>query len=329
MTDEPLVSVVTPVYNGAEHLSECIESVLAQTYENWNCTIVDNASTDATPEIADRLAARDSRVRNLRFEEFVSATGNHNRAFAAAEGEFCKIVQADDWIYPECLSLMVAAARGHESVALISSYHLHDDRVELGGVAYDTDFVPGRDVLRGMLLGEFNVTGPPTATMVRTAFMRERGDAFYRGDFRHNDTEALFWLLSRHDFAFVHQVLTFSRGRSGSLHDRSQSLNSHVPEDIVFLLRYGRDVLEPDEYRTKLRERLRAYLVWHLRQAPRVSRMRDAEFFDLHSAKRAQILAEADGDPEITAAMGAVGVLLARRELSPRARRRAPAADLV
>src|SRR4051794_3225988 len=98
---EPLVSIVTPVYNGADYLEECIESVLAQTYVRWGYTIVDNASTDATPEIAARYAARDARIRHLRFEELVGVTANHNRAFEAisAESEFCKIVQADDFLY--------------------------------------------------------------------------------------------------------------------------------------------------------------------------------------------------------------------------------------
>ena len=83
MSPGPLVGVVTPVHNGADYLAECAESVLAQTYENWTYTIADNASDDATPEIAREYAARDSRIRHLRFEEFVDATGSYNRAFAA------------------------------------------------------------------------------------------------------------------------------------------------------------------------------------------------------------------------------------------------------
>ena len=59
MTAPPLVSVVIPVYNGSDYLTECVESVVAQEYESWECTIVDNASDDRTPEIAARFAARE------------------------------------------------------------------------------------------------------------------------------------------------------------------------------------------------------------------------------------------------------------------------------
>ena len=118
MTSEPLVSVVTPVYNDADYLTECVTSVLNQTYSNWEYAIVDNASTDETPEIAARFAASDSRIRHVRFEEFVNSNENHNRAFRAIDpgSEFCKVVSADDWLFPECLERMVARAKASETV---------------------------------------------------------------------------------------------------------------------------------------------------------------------------------------------------------------------
>src|SRR5262249_54941250 len=127
-TQQTLVSVVTPVYNGATYLEECIESVLRQTYSNWEYTLVDNASTDATPEIVERYARRDSRVRHLRCEEFVEAIENHNRAFRsiAAESEWCKIVQADDWLRPQCLELMVEVGESSETIGIVSAYRLWD-----------------------------------------------------------------------------------------------------------------------------------------------------------------------------------------------------------
>ena len=60
---QPLVSVVTPVYNEEKNLAECIESVLAQTYPNWEYVIVNNCSTDRSLQIAESYAAQDKRIR--------------------------------------------------------------------------------------------------------------------------------------------------------------------------------------------------------------------------------------------------------------------------
>src|SRR5262245_48483502 len=104
-TTSPLVSIVTPVYNGSEYLHECIESVQAQTYRNWDYTIVDNCSTDATADIARRYAARDSRIRVHRNTTFLPVVANHNEALrqASPASHYTKVVFADDWIFPECL----------------------------------------------------------------------------------------------------------------------------------------------------------------------------------------------------------------------------------
>lgn len=314
MSADPHVSVVTPVYNGADYLEECVESILAQTYSSWDYSIVDNASTDATPEIASRYAARDSRIRHVRFDAFVDVTANYNRALdtAAAESEFCKIVGADDWLFPECLERMVEAASVSETIGMVSAYQLWDrERVHLHGLPYTTTFAPGSEIVRGALLRTLGVTGGPSASMLRTAFVRERRP-YYQEGFRHDDTDAALWLLSRHDFAFVHQILTFRREQEGARITRSYNLNSHDPERVVFLLRYGKLVLDDREYRATLRSMLRDYVWWHVRQFPRISRMRDREFFEFHSDKRRQLIEEANGDRDVKAAMAVIGAMLAR-----------------
>ena len=67
----PLVSVVTPVYNSVNSIEECVRSVLAQTYANFEYIIVDNCSTDGTPDLVAAFAAEDSRIRLLQPDEFV------------------------------------------------------------------------------------------------------------------------------------------------------------------------------------------------------------------------------------------------------------------
>src|SRR5579872_5775244 len=121
---EPLISVVTPVYNGEKLLSGCIQSVLAQTYQNWDYTIVNNCSTDKTLEIARSYAAKDRRIRVHDNEEFLPMLANHNLAVRqiSPDSKYCKMVLADDWIYPRCLEKMVEVAEAHRSVGLVSAY---------------------------------------------------------------------------------------------------------------------------------------------------------------------------------------------------------------
>src|SRR5690242_17822584 len=145
---QPLVSVLTPVYNGAEFLSECIESVLAQTYRNWEYTIVDNCSTDGTAEIARRYAAKDSRIRVHQNAEFLRAIPNHNNAFRqiSPDSKYCKVVFGDDWIFPECLEQMVTVAEENPSVGLVSAFALEGNRVAWTGLPYPSRLVSGREI---------------------------------------------------------------------------------------------------------------------------------------------------------------------------------------
>src|ERR1700739_3466819 len=107
---QPLVSVVTPFFNTAPYLAECIESVLAQSYTHFEYILLDNCSTDGSSEIAASYAS-DPRIHLIRCTEFVSQLPNYNRALKKISNSsvYCKIVQADDWIFPECLQLMVRA----------------------------------------------------------------------------------------------------------------------------------------------------------------------------------------------------------------------------
>jgi hypothetical protein len=312
----PLVSVLTPVHNGAPYIEECVTSVLRQTYENWSYTVVDNCSTDATPALVERIARKDSRVRLLRFEEFVDATENHNRAIAAMHHDsvYCKVVQADDWLFAECIERMVARAESAPSIGVVGAYRLRKDTVDLVGLGYERTIATGREILRQCLLGGPYVTGSPSATMVRSELMRRR-TPFYDERYRHSDTEALYWALSESDFGYVHQVLTYSRQQPGARSSFSMRVGTYTPENIRFLLLYGPSALTSAEYRKQLGIELKGYVAWHARQVAKPSRIRDVDFYEFHLDAADSIIRESGGDTSVRASMVLVKALLLRGRL--------------
>src|SRR5437899_2875355 len=93
---EPLVSFVVPCYKLAHLLAECVNSILAQTYGNFEILIMDNCSPDETSEVA--ASFRDPRVKHVRNDVNIGHLRNFNKGISMASGEYVWLVSADDWI---------------------------------------------------------------------------------------------------------------------------------------------------------------------------------------------------------------------------------------
>src|SRR4029077_13917713 len=144
------VSVVTPFHNTAPYLAQCIESVLAQTHSHFEYILVDNCSTDRSGEIAEKYALRDSRIRLIRRSLLLSQAQNYNSALTeiSTSSEYCKVVQADDFIFPICLESMVRAFEQSKTIGLVSSYWLKGNKVLGSGFPFPTTMLPGTEVAR-------------------------------------------------------------------------------------------------------------------------------------------------------------------------------------
>jgi glycosyltransferase involved in cell wall biosynthesis len=261
VTTEPLVTVLTPVYNGEAYLAECIESVLAQTYSRWEYVIIDNCSTDATGDIARRYAEREPRIRVVRNPRLVGVIANHNIAFRqlSPSSDYCKMVHADDWLFPECLARMVDVARRHPSVGIVSAYRLEGAWVDLDGlpVSSTSTVIPGAEICRSSLLGGPYVFGSPTSILIRADLVRRR-DPFYDETTVHADEAACYEALGESDFGFVHQVLTYTRSHAGSVTASfARRLETLATGNLMILHRFGPRFLQPAEFERRREERLR------------------------------------------------------------------------
>jgi glycosyltransferase involved in cell wall biosynthesis len=115
----PLVSIILPTYNGSQYLSEAIESCLHQTYENWELILVDDCSTDATPQIIGRYVGRDPRIRSIRHASNKKLPEALNTGHAAAQGEYLMWTSDDNRLLPAAIEKMAKFLDRNLGVGLV------------------------------------------------------------------------------------------------------------------------------------------------------------------------------------------------------------------
>jgi len=184
----PRVSVVVPAFNNAAYIEETIESILAQTYDDFELVIADHASTDATAQVISRFAGH-PKVRLLDTPPGGGAARNWNRVTDAATGEFLKLVCADDLLYPTMLERQVAALddAGERAVAVASQRDILDaagrPMLRKQGLAGLSGVVDGRRATRRSALVGTNILGEPHCVLLRRAALVATGGW---GDGRHS-----------------------------------------------------------------------------------------------------------------------------------------------
>jgi len=276
----PLVSIITPVYNAEKYLAECIESILAQTYKNWEYTIVNNVSTDESLKIAEHYAQKDNRIHIHNNEKFMNLMQNWNHAIGqiSIESKYCKVVHADDWIFPECLERMVKVAEKYPSIGIVSAYRLDENRVDLDGLPYPSTFRSGREICRKGLMGGSFVFGSPTSILIRSDLIRKH-QPFYNEMNIHADKEICYELLQKYDFGFVHQVLTFTRRHNEAETAHSKLYNTYRVAKLLILKKYGPVFLSRDEYD---RQSKNMWVNYHMYLVRSLFELKNRDFFAFH-----------------------------------------------
>jgi glycosyltransferase involved in cell wall biosynthesis len=290
----PLVSILTPVYNGEKFLRECIESVLNQTYKDYEYIIVDNCSTDGTPGIIERYAQADKRIRVYRNEKLLHIIANHNKAFSliSPTAKYCKVVSGDDWLFPECIAKMVSLAEANPSVGIVGSYQLsgigpdwRNWRIKWVGLPYQGPVIPGRQICRQWLLNGPYVFGSPTSILYRADLIREE-DSFYPNSTAEADTSACLKHLRNSDFGFVHQVLSYERVHQAQITAISKSLNAYLSSQVGDLRAYGPWYLTADELEWRLKKVMHDYYRF---LASSALQLREKKFWGYHKKRLGEI----------------------------------------
>jgi len=212
----PLVSVAIPVYNGGEYFEKCLESVHNQTYQNWECLINNNHSTDDTLEIANRYSSADKRFKVFDNEEFLKMVDNWNMACSriSSEAVYLKVLGADDWLFPESLEKMVEVMEANPNVGLCSSYRLNDLHVDMDGLnLWEGNVYDGKEMLYKQLTRRMDISGSNTTILFSLDYLKQipRFPMVFDNTAYHQDTELVYEIMNIADVGFVFQVLTYTR----------------------------------------------------------------------------------------------------------------------
>ena len=120
--DDLLVSIIVPVYNTAQYLPECIESIIGQTYENLEIFLVDDGSVDGSSELCDLYCEKDHRIQVIH-KKNSGVSDSRNLGIQKANGDYLMFVDSDDWLDKSMVEKMLFAAKTFSADLVICGYY--------------------------------------------------------------------------------------------------------------------------------------------------------------------------------------------------------------
>ena len=262
----PKVSVCIDSYNYGRFLAQAVESVLNQSFRDFEIIITDDRSTDDSFEIAQRYAHKDSRIKVSGNARNLGMVRNRNACLALADGEYVKWLHADDFLCSvDALAKMAAALDNNPVVSLVASARRIVD--ETGRpIATWSGFnqsrpVAGISVINRCLFEQRNLIGGPSAVMFRRSLA---GRGFDEAFFVMADQEMWFHLLEQGHFSYIEEPLCAMRQHSRQQTEKDKAsmapalenhelLRRYLPKRYVQLRRWVRQYLEYDAVRRIVR----------------------------------------------------------------------------
>lgn len=191
MDKTPLVSIVTPCYNAEDFIGMTIESVLAQTYQNWEMIIVDDGSDDKSTQIVATYAKQDSRIKPILNQKNIGVAKSRNNATDKATGKYIALLDSDDTWFPEKLKSQLELMKKENASMSYVAYYTVDDKDIITAYHPVKERVSYTDLLK-----KPSIIG--TLTMIYDA---QKLGKFYFEDIGHEDYIMKLSILKKIDFA--------------------------------------------------------------------------------------------------------------------------------
>ncbi|MBA3857054.1 MAG: hypothetical protein C0507_09125 [Cyanobacteria bacterium PR.3.49] len=208
----PEVSILLPVYNGSAFLESAIDSVLEQTFADFELIVCDDCSSDDSLAIIERKCKQDKRIKLFSNQKNMGLFANYNRCLRESGGSLIKPFAQDDLLHPHCLERMTEVLRNDSEISLVSC--ARNICNEDGQIIHSKPMFPhdrkiaGKDVILYNLIVLSNWVGEPSMVMYR------RGDSpadFDTKLFHYGDVDMWFQILGRGDYYFVAENLAVFR----------------------------------------------------------------------------------------------------------------------
>jgi glycosyltransferase involved in cell wall biosynthesis len=274
----PKVSVCIPVRNGGDFLPLAVDSVLRQSFDDYELIIVDNCSTDGTAKWVEEKLSAAPRIRFYKNATNIGLVGNFNACLAYAKGEYIKFLCADDLLLPDSVRRMSEALDADSSAVLATgSRRLIDESGEtLTTQRYATESVrlPGAEVINRCIFGK-NYIGEPSAVMFRRK-VAQRG--FHESLPHLMDLEMWFYLLEQGSMVSLADEVCAIRQYAGQMSQQNVRTGALIDDNVRLFDAYGSKPYIQNTWANRTSRQIRiAYRVWMCRDA-------------LNSSKRNQIL---------------------------------------
>ena len=157
MSNAALVSIIMPLYNSENFIEGSIASVVAQTYPLWELIVVDDKSTDNSPNIVESYVRKDNRIKLITLDSNMGPTNARNRAIKEARGKYIAFLDSDDVWLPDKLQYQVSFLHENNLVLTYSAYETMDENSVYINTRYSLPFITYKDMLKSNQIG--NLTG--------------------------------------------------------------------------------------------------------------------------------------------------------------------------
>jgi glycosyltransferase involved in cell wall biosynthesis len=252
----PVFSVILPTFNRARMARTALSTVLAQTFEDWECLVVDDGSADETPKLL--AAVEDERVRVLRNEKNLGMNASRNKAIAEAKGRFVTFLDSDDLWLPERLARFAARAKEKpEAGFLFSNAYVHRYGRVIGLLFSRDRAIPEGPVPGHYAIGDRHLPYVTTNVAIKAGAFKDWGD--FKTDMKTLDTELFARFLSKGlPVAAIKEPLSVRRIHGAQLTDRAAE---NLDEALIALESSGADEPTKERLREEITAEVAMYLV--------------------------------------------------------------------